>query len=253
MVAALSGGATASTTTTGPTSTQPERVTVAEATGIALRVAAACGEPNPKIETAETTLEHAVSLTGAPAPELNITDPRTGKSFADSPMILVAMTGHFTGADGPIPDGYKPPTGTTMDLAIDAVSGSVVVEYVGNEPAPDLSTSAAGSADARYAQATRTSETVKVVGHALRINIGHDPETPLIEPRVRVNVVAHKHIVATTTSKSGEFSFRLRPGVYQLQGDSTPGIAAGSECIEHSITVPRNVHTLTVELVCDPK
>jgi hypothetical protein len=249
LVAPLSGGATASTTTTGPTTTQPERVTAAEATGIALRVAAACGEPNPKIETAETTLEHAVSLTGAPAPEPNLTDPRTGNSFADSPVILVAMTGHFTGADAPVPSGSKPITGTTMDLAIDALSGSVVVEYVGNEPAPDLSTtgnSVAGSADVRYAQAQPDSEKVRVVGHIFGEGLGSTLATPLTQTSVRINVVAHKHVVATTTSQSGEFVFRLRPGTYRLEAY----VGKRTFCEHEEVTVPRNAHVVTVRLTC---
>lgn len=249
LVAPLSGGATASTTTTGPTTTQPERVTVAEATGIALRVAAACGEPNPKIEAAETTLEHAVSLSGAPAPEPNIIDPRTGKSFADSPVILVAMTGRFTGADAPVPSGSKPITGTTMDLAIDAVSGSVVVEYVGNEPAPDLSTngnSAADSADVRYAQLAPTSETVRVVGHIFGEGIGSKLATPLTQTSVRVNIVAHKHVVAATTTTNGEFVFRLHPGIYRLEAYA----GKFTSCEKEEVTVPRNARVITVRLTC---
>jgi hypothetical protein len=249
VIAALSVGATASTTTTGPTTTQPERVTVAEATGIALQVAAVCGEPNPKIETAETTLEQAVSLSGAPAPEPTITDPRTGKSFADSPVILVAMTGHFTGADAPVPSGSKPITGTTMDLAIDAVSGSVIVEYVGNAPTPDLSTSgnsAAGSADMRYAQAAPASETAKVVGHIFGEGLGSTRATPLTQTSVRINVVAHKHVVATTTTKNGGFFFRLHPGTYRLEAY----VGKGTSCDKEEVTVPRNAHVITVRLTC---
>lgn len=181
---------------------------------------------------------------------LSPTSPtRAPANRLQTPVIFVAMTGHFTGADAPVPSGSKPITGTTMDLAIDAVSGSVVVEYVGNEPAPDLSTSgnsAAGSADVRYVQAEPASESVRVVGHILGEGLGSTLATPLTQTSVRVNVVAHAHVVATTTSKNGEFFFRLRPGTYRLEAY----VGKGTFCEKEEVTVPRNAHVITVRLTC---
>lgn len=132
LIAAHSGGATAAPP-------QPEtRVTLSEIRETALRIAARVGEPSPHVEAAETTLAGAASLfTPGEAPP-NITDPRTGEPWADSPVVFVAMTGHFTGDDGPIPEGVPTPTGSLMELLIDSASGSVVGEYVGHEPAPNL-------------------------------------------------------------------------------------------------------------------
>ncbi len=132
LIAVLSGGATA-------TPAQPEtRVALSEVRETALRIAAIASEPSPHIEAAETTLGEAASLftPGEGAP--NVTDPRTGEPWADSPVIFVAMTGHFTGGGVPAPRGTAPPTGSLMELLIDSVSGSVVGEYIGNAATPNL-------------------------------------------------------------------------------------------------------------------
>lgn len=72
---------------------------------------------------------------GAP----NVTDPRTGEPWADSPVIFMAMTGNFTGpGDVPTPRGTTPPTGSLMELLIDSASGSIVGEYIGSATAPNL-------------------------------------------------------------------------------------------------------------------
>ncbi len=132
LIAVLSGGATA-------TPAQPAtQVALSEVHGTALRIASRVGEPSPRIEAAETTLGEAASLftPGEGAP--NLTDPRTGKPWADSPVIFVVMIGHFTGTDSPIPKGVPTPTGSLMELLVDSASGSVVGEYVGNETPPNL-------------------------------------------------------------------------------------------------------------------
>lgn len=132
LVAALSGGAAA-------TPVQPEvRVSLSQVRETALRIAAIAGEPSPHIEAAEATLERAASLftPGEGAP--NVIDPRTGKPWAESSVVFVTMTGHFTGGDVPTPRGAAPPKGSLMDLLIDSVSGSVVGEYIGNGAVPNL-------------------------------------------------------------------------------------------------------------------
>lgn len=95
-------------------------------------------------------------------------------------------------------------------------------------------------------QAALGSETVKVVGHIFGEGLGSTQATPITQVSVRIKVVAHKHVVATTTTTNGEFSFRLRPGTYRLEAY----VGKGTVCEEEELTVQRNAHVITVRLTC---
>lgn len=114
--------------------------TMADIEETALRTAAADGESAPTgMEEASGTLGQAGLVLDprdgqAGLPE--ITDPRTGKPWAESAVYVVTMHGHFT-SSGPVPRNAAVPTGTVLSMVIDAKSGFVVARSL-SDTARDL-------------------------------------------------------------------------------------------------------------------
>jgi hypothetical protein len=101
----------------------------------ALTVAGDSGDPDPTaIEETSGTLGQAAMLldpqdgqAGVP----QITDPRTGRPWSESPAYVITMHGQFT-PNVPHPKGTLAPTGTVLNLIIDAKSGFVEGRSVGS-------------------------------------------------------------------------------------------------------------------------
>ncbi|MCW3033869.1 MAG: hypothetical protein JWM60_2214, partial [Solirubrobacterales bacterium] len=103
--------------------------------GVALRVARAWGDRHPRaIEYASGTLEDAMAVL---EPEGGSTSPSSpGDVESHSAVDLIAVWGHFT-SNGSRPRGTKAPTGTVMELIVDAHSGFVEVRSLSHRlPAP---------------------------------------------------------------------------------------------------------------------
>lgn len=98
-----------------PFSTGP-RPSLSEQRILALgeQVAARSGDPRPTlIQHAAGTHFEAVRISGGDL------------VFEWNWSYLIAVRGHFTATDAPIPPGAKPPTGTVITLVVDARSGRV--------------------------------------------------------------------------------------------------------------------------------
>jgi hypothetical protein len=107
--------------------------------GVALRVAKAWGERHPHaIEYATGTLEDATAVIApdAVSNRNGSPTPPDAEGGARSAVDLIAVWGHFT-ANGSTPHGAKAPTGTVMELIVDAHSGFVEVHSLSHRlPAP---------------------------------------------------------------------------------------------------------------------
>jgi hypothetical protein len=103
----------------------------------ALHDAARYGEHSPTgVEETSSTLGAAAQVIEAGETEPTITDQRTGKPWTESPVDVVTMHGHFT-YWGPTPSNEPPPTGTVLTIMVDAESGAVVSENLGDNM-PDM-------------------------------------------------------------------------------------------------------------------
>jgi hypothetical protein len=107
--------------------------------GVAVRIAKAWGERHPRtIEYASGTLEDAMAVLAPHA----VRDPNASPNGPDaqggahSAVDLIAVRGHFTANVSP-PRGAKAPTGTVMELIVDAHSGFVETRALSDRlPAP---------------------------------------------------------------------------------------------------------------------
>jgi hypothetical protein len=101
----------------------------------ALAVASASGDSAPtEIEETSGTLGQVAMLLDpqdgqASVPQ--ITDPRTGRPWSESPAYVITMHGDFT-LNFPQPHGVPASTGTVLTLVIDAKSGFVESQSVGS-------------------------------------------------------------------------------------------------------------------------
>jgi hypothetical protein len=107
--------------------------------GAALRLAKAWGERHPRtIEYASGTLEHAMAVLAPDAvrnPNVSPNGP-DAEGGAHSAVDLIAVRGHFT-ANVPTPPGARAPTGTVMEMIVDAHSGFVEMQSLSDRlPAP---------------------------------------------------------------------------------------------------------------------
>jgi hypothetical protein len=111
--------------------------TVTEVRETALGVARQDGESAPtEVEEAGSTFGEAVDVVRPGQSVPQVTDPRTGKPWSESTVYTVTLKGDFTGDVG-VPAGAAAPTGTVLTIMIDAKSGYVVSEDIG-DTTPDL-------------------------------------------------------------------------------------------------------------------
>ncbi len=201
---------------------------------IALRYAAADGDAAPTdVESAPTSMGTASTFLNE-SPPMNV-DPRTGEPFAQTPVYVVTMRGQFVANGVPIPHGDVVPTGSTLDLIIDAKSGFVISIYLTNEAAPDLSQltapqSSAGASD----DSSATSNTQEASPHATAASgkgilrgTGYADGGPHprpgthkaapVAPNLWIDVTKEGHFLASQhPSPKGTFLFHLLPGKYTL-------------------------------------
>jgi hypothetical protein len=95
-------------------------------------------------ESAPTGIEEAASSFGAAVRVLDptatppvVTDPETGKPWAESKVDVISMHGHFA-YGGPSPVNRPAPTGTALTVIVEADTGAVVSESL-SDTAPDMS------------------------------------------------------------------------------------------------------------------
>jgi hypothetical protein len=107
-------------------------MTTAEIRDTALVMSNKDGEAAPTaIEETSGTLGHVAHALDPGASVPAITDPRTGQPWGDSAVYVVTMRGHFA-AYGPAPRKVRRPKGTVLSITIDAKSGFVVTQTLGN-------------------------------------------------------------------------------------------------------------------------
>jgi hypothetical protein len=102
------------------------------------QVAAAAGQPHAVMEVASSNVGAALPAISPGYSPPQITDPRTGLPWPETPVYVVAMQGSFVDPDAKVPSGVAPPSGTSLTLAIDAMSGRVISLHLGSGPALDL-------------------------------------------------------------------------------------------------------------------
>jgi hypothetical protein len=126
--------------TTGASAEPPEAAPAAKALSTAevrdraLWAAGQDGEMAPtEIEAASGTLAQSAQATDPQDPAPTITDPRTGRPWAESPVEVVTMRGQFT-SNGSHPPGTPEGTGTVLTVTIDKQSGRIVSRSLGNTP-----------------------------------------------------------------------------------------------------------------------
>jgi outer membrane receptor protein involved in Fe transport len=112
-----------------------------ERVDVAARLAAgAAGEPAPtNVQIAKGDLRTALTTLnplGGGGP--SVIDPRTGRPWAESPVYVVTMNGHFQLKEAHVPRGQPLPQGSVMELVIDALSERVVSRHVQSTPGADL-------------------------------------------------------------------------------------------------------------------
>jgi hypothetical protein len=104
----------------------------------ARQIAAACGEPNVSMEVVNSTLGDALTAINPERTLPTITDPRTGLPWVESPVYVVSMHGNFVDADAKLPPGANVPSGTSLTVTIDEMSGLVVSTGVGPGTGPNM-------------------------------------------------------------------------------------------------------------------
>jgi hypothetical protein len=128
----LSGGAAAQPVEGVPSGAQP--LTTSEIRSTALLAASQDEEMAPtSVEETSGTLAQVISATSPQDTAPAITDPRTGRPWAESAVDVVTMRGEFK-SNGPRPPETPAPTGTVLTVTIDAKSGRVVGQTLGQTP-----------------------------------------------------------------------------------------------------------------------
>lgn len=99
----------------------------------ALAFASLNGDPTPdSLNYVVTTRDAAMQVLKANSPTNN------GTAAADTPAVLVVLTGHFTGYAASVPMGGEPPTGTELDILYNATTGDGIGWQLGDQ-AVDIS------------------------------------------------------------------------------------------------------------------
>jgi hypothetical protein len=212
---------------------------------IARSESARAGEVNPTISSvSKGSFENAMRSVD-PSTIIPETSEAGERAMFETPVSLVVMQGAFTLQDAHVPVGVGPPKGSVLDLIINERTGAVMGQIL---PSP----AALGDQLPLAAAASRGSDSGTLVG-TLRIGGGPvRPGSPRSWPAKHKRVVvmsAKRTVIArTTTTASGQFRVKLRPGHYLVAGSVSPSTI----CMPKHIVVRAGVIAST-QLSCSIK
>jgi hypothetical protein len=219
----------------GPELTREQIVSIAE------HASTQAGEPNPSISMGHGTLEAAMRTIDPSSQFPESTSPGYRAMFA-MPVFLVALHGHFTLTDALVRRGSPMPSGTVLDLVIDAHTGAVTGRAL-----PTLEEQQQGEAAPLARVASRSSF---IVVHALRgLIVGHlylsGGRRGSVVPGNRVAVIVRhgsRTVARAITSRHGAFRVSIKAGSYRVAG--TYG-----GCVANKVVV-RAGKTTHTRLIC---
>lgn len=216
---------------------QPEQV-VAIAEGASTR----SGETNPSISMGSGTLEAAMR-TIDPTSRFPESTSRGYRAMFAMPVFLVVLRGKFTLDDALVRRGSAIPTGSVLDLVIDAHTGAVTGRAL---PTPEQQQQSEAVPLARVA--SRNLIAVRPVRGLLvgRLYLsGGRPgrRSVVLGNRVEV-IVSHgsRRVARAITSRNGAFSIAIKPGSYRV-------VATTGGCIANNVVVKVGKATRT-RLIC---
>ncbi len=111
-----------------------------EGADVAARMdATAAGDAAPEnVQIAKADLRGAMQTLNPAGGVPNVTDPRTGRPFGESPVYVVTMSGQFRLDEAHVPRGQSLPEGSVMEVVVDALSERVISRHVQSSPAAEL-------------------------------------------------------------------------------------------------------------------
>jgi hypothetical protein len=203
------------------------------------------GETHPTISSvSQGSFEDAMRSVD-PSTIIPETNEAGERAMFATPVSLVVMQGTFTLQNAHVPVGVGAPKRSVLDLIIDERTGDVMGQIL---PSP---ASVEGQLPLATA-ASRNSASGTVVG-TLRIGGGPArPGSPRSWPAKHKHVVVmttKRHVIArTTTTASGRFRVRLRPGHYLVAGAVSPSTL----CLPKTVAV-RPATISNTQLACSIK
>ncbi len=230
-----------------------QELTSGEVGSIALRYAAAAGDPSPTdVTSSEATFATAQAALEPGAPALSPTAaPAAGtapsaaaaaaagaatESWLDSPADLVLMHGHFS-VNLPVPRGDAPPSGSVYALILDARTGFPEGRYVGDHTPDTRALGAtrqivsAGVSLAEASMVRRAPVRSEIIGRARHATarVGGQPGLPGRGWRIVAVAAApsggSKTVLASAiTGRGGNFAMRIKPGSYLVEAHLPGGL-----------------------------
>jgi hypothetical protein len=177
------------------------------------------GTPNPPMRAGKGSLEAAMRTIDRSSNLPEQTSPGYRAMLA-TPVYLVVMQGHFALNDAHVPPGDGIPTGSVLDLVIDAHTGAVIgralptpEQQQQNEALP-LTGVAARSFIAVHSVTGRIAGRLYVSGGPARAGSGPHPGDHFAVIVTR----GSRTVAKTTTTRQGTFSIHIRPGRYGIVG-----------------------------------
>ncbi len=170
------------------------------------------------------------------------------EAWLNSTVDLVSMHGSFTLYDAHVPHGQPAPTGSVLDLMIDAHTGQIVGRTL-TTTAPSLQRLTLMQAESTGATAATATGVISGRLYAVGGPAPGHPRpaqafTVLVTP-VGVSSAGAGVLAATRTAASGWFAIRIRPGRYQVAGRLPSGLL----CPAQKVLV-RAAETTRTRLTC---
>jgi hypothetical protein len=176
------------------------------------------------------------------------------EAYLHSQALLVVMHGQFTLDDAPVPKGQPSPTGSVMELIVNAHTGFVEGVYLG-EHEPSALSSLGSVIDLQNPMAqsatVHRSATVRPTTISVHVYVAGGPERvarrgPHPARGLMVNVGrANGTMISTRTNRHGVVSFRVRSGHYLV----TASFQLGQKCAS-ARTVVQTGQTRNIQLYC---